>query len=102
MLLTNLFPTLTTEDIGDAVNKVVYQIQHKISKVLYNNDGDMKSLSFDDLATTVTEDPHLWNEYRVALRRNNVITNVACKEYLFHFIDQNKECIKKQYFILDY
>ena len=81
-----------------AVNKVIGQIQEVISKVLSKNDIDMESATFDDLINTITEDQCLWNEYRSEIRKNNIITNLACKEYLFEFIAENKERIEEQYF----
>ena len=34
------------------------------------------------------------------LEKNNIITNLACKQYLFEFITENKEQIEEQYFTL--
>ena len=85
---------------GGAVNKVFGQIQEAISRVLNKNNMDMESATFDDLIKTITEDQCLWNEYRAEVRKNNIITNLACKEYLFVFIEENKERIEEQYIIL--
>ena len=61
----------------------------------------MEVPSFNDLVFTITKDQDLWNEFRVALRKNDIVTNVASKEYLFHFINQNKEYSTGRYFDLN-
>lgn len=91
---------LTEQVAGDAVNRAFGQIHDAISKVLYKSDRDIEPISFYDLITTINEDQVLWNEYCSTLRTNNIVTNLASKEYLFIFIEKNRESIEEQYLIL--
>ena len=91
---------LTGQVASEAVNRAFGQIHDAISKVLYKSDIDIEPISFYDLVTTITEDQVLWNEYCSTLRKNNIVTNLASKEYLFTFIKENREYIEHQYFFL--
>ena len=81
------------------MNKVLGQIHDALSRVLNKNDMDMESATFDDLIETVTKNQCLWSEYQAEVRKNDIVTNLACKEYLFVFIEANREHIEKQYFL---
>ena len=82
------------------MHKVFGQIQDALSKVLNKNDKNgMDSPAFTDLVTTITDNKFLMDEYCVALRKKSIVTNFACKEYLFTFIAENRERIEEQYFI---
>ena len=70
-----------------------------MSHAFNTSDDIAEPPSFHDLVTTLTDDKELWNEYCIAVRKRNITTNAGCKEYVFTFIGENKECIEEQYFI---
>ena len=84
---------------GEAVNKVVGQIQQTLLKVIKKSDTVLDQPCFHDLVKTITDNEYLWNEFCIEVRKNNITTNIGSKEYLFHFIKQNEACIKEQYYV---
>ena len=82
------------------MNKVFGQIQNAIFQVFQTSDADIDAPKLNDLVTTVTDDQELWQEYCAAAKKNKIVTNLGCKEYLFIFIQENRECIEEQYYVL--
>ena len=76
------------------------KVQNAISQVLQNRKAGIVPTSVDDLITTITNSKYLWNKFRIELRRNNLVTNMAIKEYIFIFLAKNKELIEKEHDIL--
>ena len=89
------------DDAGVIVNKVFGGIHKRFSNAFYKTDTVVEMPSTDDLATTVTQTKHLWDDYCTDLRNNGIVTNLACKEYLFIFIGKNQKRIAEQHFILE-
>ena len=87
--------------VDTIVNKIFDGIQQRISNAFHRTDTAVKMPSTDDLINTVTKSNHLWDDYCNELRKNGIITNVGCKEYLFVFIESNKKHIAEQHFILE-
>ena len=88
------------DDAGVIVNKVFGGIHKRFSNAFYKTDTVVEMPSTDDLATTVTQTKHLWDDYCTDLRNNGIVTNLACKEYLFIFIENNQKCIAEQHLIM--
>ena len=91
---------ITGHVAGEIVTRVFGQIHDAISKALHKNDIDIVPISFYELVTTITESQELWNEYCSTLRKNHIVTNLASKEHLFIFIEENREYIEHQYIFL--
>ena len=66
---------------------------------MFNKSLDLDEPNFKDLVTTVTETQPLWNEFRLSLRKNNIVTNVGSAEYLHTFVKNNQELIEEHYYI---
>ena len=66
---------------------------------MFNKSLDLEKPSFKELATTVTETQSLWNEFRLSLRNNNIVTNIGSAEYLHTFVKHNQERIEEQYYV---
>ena len=78
------------------MTKAVDHFQNRISNIINNTKVDIEAPSTEDLTATITRDQQLWSKFSIELKRNNIGTNVAIKEYLFVFMAEHRDVIEKR------
>ena len=81
------------------MTKAVDHFHDRIFKMINNKNINIEPPSAEDLMSTITTDRQLWSEFRFELKRNNIVTNVAIKEYLFVFMMERREVIEKRHLL---
>ena len=82
------------------INNTANQIHRSLSRFFCREQKDVDSPTVDELARTIIETQYLWDLFRSELKKDNIVTNVATKEYLNIFLEENRELVEKYYFIL--